>query len=71
MPIRKFLFGAIFTPEHLANMTIAFERLKVILNLDIPGDPLIEVLAKKIISVASEGISDPAEIERIVLADTE
>ena len=69
MPIRKFLSGATFTPEQLANMAIAFERLKVILNLDIPADPQIEVLAKKIISVASEGIFDPAEIERIVLAD--
>lgn len=71
MPIRKFASGATFSPEQLASMTAAFERLKVILNLELPDDPQIEVLAKKIISVASEGISDPAEIERIVLADTD
>jgi hypothetical protein len=71
MSIRKFIPGATFDPETIENMTTAFERIRVILNLKDPGDPLIEVVAKKVISLASRGILDPKEIERHVVADTE
>ena len=71
MPIRKFIPGATFGPETIKDMTTAFERLRTILNLDNPDDPLVEVIAKKIVSLASHGISDPKEIERRVLADTD
>jgi hypothetical protein len=52
-------------------MVIAFESALVILNLDDPNDPLVETVAKKIISLASQGITDPDEISRRVVADTE
>ena len=71
MPIRKFIPGATFGPETIKDMIIAFERLRTILNSDNPDDPLIEVVAKKVISLASQGIFDPKEIERLVIADTE
>ena len=71
MPIRKYIPGATFDPEAIKNMATAFEKLQTILNLKIPHDPLIAVVAKKIVSLASQGISDPAEIERLVIADTE
>ena len=40
------------------------------MKLKDPDDPLIEVVAKKVISLASQGILDPKEIERLVIADT-
>jgi hypothetical protein len=36
------------------------------LKLKDPDDPLIEVVAKKVISLASQGTLDPKEIERLV-----
>ena len=71
MPIRKFIPGATFGPEAIKDMTTAFERIRVILNLENPNDPLIDVVAKKVVSLASQGIFDPKEIERHVIAETE
>jgi hypothetical protein len=71
MPIRKYIPGATFGPETIKDMTTAFERIRVILNLENPDDPLVEVVAKKVVSLASQGILDPKEIEHRVIADTE
>ena len=70
MPIRKHLSGATFGPETINEMTAAFERIRTILKLEDPEDPLVEVVAKKVISLASQGTFDPKEIERLVIADT-
>lgn len=51
-------------------MTTAFERIRIVLKLKDPDDPLIEVVAKKVISLASQDTHDPKEIERLVIADT-
>ncbi len=71
MPIRKFIPGSSFDQEKIKVMVAAFEEVRAILNLHEPHDPLIEVVAKKIVSLASQGIIDPAEIQRRVIADTE
>ncbi len=71
MPIRKYLAGATFGPEMIKDITIAFDRIRTILNLDNPDDPQVEVVAKKVISLASQGCLDPKEIERRVIADSE
>jgi hypothetical protein len=70
MAIRKYIPGATFDPEAVKVMVSAFESARIILNLNDPNDPAIEILAKKIISLVSEGITDPKEIERIVVADS-
>ena len=70
MPIRKYIPGATFGPEVIKDMTTAFERIRVVLNLENPNDPMIEVVAKKVISLVSQGCLDPKEIERRVIADT-
>jgi len=70
MPIRKYTSGTTFGPETIKDMTNAFERIRAILKLEDPDDPLVEVVAKKIISAASHGTFDPKEIERLVIADT-
>jgi hypothetical protein len=71
MPIRKYIPGATFDPEAIRDMITAFERIRVVLNLENAYDPLVEVVAKKVISLASQGCLDPKEIERRVIADTE
>ena len=71
MPIRKYIPGATFDPEAIKDMITAFERIRVVLNLENTYDPLVEVVAKKVISLASQGCLDPKEIERRVIADTE
>ena len=70
MPIKKYIPGTTFGPETITDMTTAFERIRIILNLENPDDPLVEVVAKKVISLASQGTLDPEEIERLVIADT-
>jgi hypothetical protein len=71
MAIRKCFSGVQFSPDASQVMVTALERARTILNLDNPDDPLTEVLAKKVISLASQGCLDPAEIGRRVVADTD
>jgi hypothetical protein len=71
MSIRKFIPGSSFDPETIERMVTAFESARAVLNLDDPNDPLVETIAKKIVSLASQGIIDPDEIKRRVVADTE
>jgi hypothetical protein len=71
MPIRKFIAGSSFDPETIARMVVAFESARGVLHLEDPNDPLVETVAKKIISLASQGITDPTEIQRRVIADSE
>jgi hypothetical protein len=69
MTIGKYISGATFGPEAIEDMTAALERIRAILKLEYPDDPLIEVVAKKVISIASQGTVNPKEIERLVIAD--
>jgi hypothetical protein len=59
MPIRKYISGATFGPETIQDMMTAFERIRAALKLEDPDDPLVEVAAKKVISLASQGTFDP------------
>ena len=70
MPIRKFIPDATFDPETIKVMIVAFNGVQVILNLANPDDPLVEIVAKKVISLASQGMTDSGEIARLVIADT-
>jgi hypothetical protein len=60
MPIRKYISGTAFDPETIEAMAAAFERARTILNLGNPDDdPLAEIVAKKVVSLASQGCLDP------------
>ncbi len=69
MPIRKYIPGPAFSPEEIAMMTNAFEKIQVVLNMKGADDPLAEIIAKKIVSLASQRIFDANEIKRRVVAD--
>jgi hypothetical protein len=71
MPIRKYIPGSYFDPGTIARMITAFENVRAILNISDANDPLVETVAKKILSLASQGVTDPDEITRRVVADTE
>jgi hypothetical protein len=51
MPIKKYIPGATFGPETIKDMTTAFERIRKVLKLNDPDDPLIEVVAKKLLAL--------------------
>ena len=70
MPIRKYIAGTAFDPEAIARMGQAFEKACTILNVG-GSDPLVETIAKKIVSLASQGVTDPDEMWQRVVADTE
>ena len=71
MNLYRYILGLEFHgPETIEDLTTAFERIRRVLKLKDPDDPLIEVVAKKVISLASQGTRDPKEIERLVIADT-
>ena len=70
MPIRKYIAGTAFDPDAITRMSTAFEKACTILNVG-NSDPLVETIAKKIISVASQGVTDPDEMWRRVVADTD
>jgi hypothetical protein len=70
MPIRKYIAGAEFEPDTIAVMNAAFQKACMILNVG-GSDPLVETVAKKIVSLTSQGMTDPNEIWRRVVADTD
>ena len=71
MPIRKYIADSAFDPETIKAMVMAFEDVMTILNIHGRDDPLAEAIAKKIVSLASQRVSDPEEIKRLVIADSE
>jgi hypothetical protein len=70
MPIRKYTAGASFGPDAIARMDTAFQKACTILNIR-GSDPLVETVAKKVVSLASQGVTDADEIWRKVIADTD
>ena len=61
MPIKKYIPDTTFGPETVKDMTTAFERIRSVLKLKDPDDPLIEVVAKKVISLVRIAVGgDPA-----------
>lgn len=70
MPIRKYIAGAAFDPDLIARMVTAFEKACGILNIN-GSDPLVETVVKKIVSLASQGVTDPDEMWQRIVADTD
>ena len=69
MPITPYLDGADFDPATRRVMGLAFEMSRAALRLADRADPAIEILAKKIIALAKEGIRDPNLMSEWALDD--
>jgi hypothetical protein len=59
MPITEFLDGHSFDPETRRVMGVALEMARAALGLADRTDPITEILAKRIIALAKEGMIDP------------
>jgi hypothetical protein len=59
MPITEFLDGHSFDPETRRVMGVALEMAQAALGLADRTDPITEILAKRIIALAKEGMIDP------------
>ena len=68
MPIYRLLKDTEFEPEAVEAMGRAYEDVLTELQLLDRNDPFTEIVAKKVIQVASTGVHDPAEIRKQVLS---
>jgi hypothetical protein len=69
MPIRYFLKGRQFDTDTVRLMGLAFESVRVALDVVDRDDPVNQHIAEKIITLAQRGERDPEQICLHVLAD--
>jgi hypothetical protein len=62
MPIYRLLQNMPMGPEEIGRLTTAYEQALRAIGVVDRGDPLAELLARKIIEVAQTGIREPADI---------
>jgi hypothetical protein len=70
MPITPYLNGQRFDPETKRIMSVAFEMTRVAMRLDSQAaDPILAIIANKIIELAKGGERDANELCERTLAD--
>jgi hypothetical protein len=69
MPIAAYLDGVHFDPETKRVMDVAFEAALSALRLADRSDPIVAIVAKKIIALARAGESDPDRLCEQALMD--
>jgi hypothetical protein len=62
MPIYRLLQNIPMGPEEISRVATAYEQALRTIGIVDRGDPLAELLARKIIEVAQTGIREPADI---------
>ena len=62
MPIRRLLQGSAFTPQEVQVLSEAFEGALRELGLVDRSDPAVELVAKRIMDLASAGERDPVRL---------
>jgi hypothetical protein len=62
MAIYRIFKTMAFEPEAIARMSVAYEEALRLLQIADRQDPITELVARKIIEVASNGERDPAKI---------
>ena len=68
MPIDRLLGDGKFGPEEVEILRRAFDRALRLLHLVDRGDPLAELVARKIIEIGATDVRDPAEIAKIAVS---
>jgi hypothetical protein len=69
MAIYRLFKTMTFEPEAIATMSVAYEEALRLLQLADRQDPITELVARKIIDVASNGERDPVKICEQALRD--
>jgi hypothetical protein len=67
VPLTPYLGDGVFDPKAIEAMMAAFESIRVSMQLADRNDPLIEIVARAVIEVASAGERDPSRIHDAVL----
>jgi hypothetical protein len=67
MPIYPLLYGQAFGPELIDAMALALEDTLRVLRLTDRDDPLVNLVAKRIIRIAQTGEHDPGRMRERVL----
>jgi hypothetical protein len=67
MPLNRVLVGQKFEPNHVKILNDAYETALRALYLVDRNDPLTEMVARKVIELGQNGISDPAQIAKIAI----
>jgi hypothetical protein len=62
MPIARLLADANFTPEQRHVLELAFSQALSKLNLVDRNDPICDIVARKVIEIASSGVTDAIAI---------
>ena len=56
-------------PEEISRLEAAYEQTLRTIGLKDRGDPITEMIAKKIIEIAQTGVRDPAEISTLTIKE--
>ena len=67
MTIRRLLQNSPVSPGEIVRLRIAYQKSLHALHLVDRNDPVSEIVAKKVIQIASTGVRDPAQICKIVI----
>lgn len=67
MPIYRLLQNAGFDPEHVRALGEAFEETLATLGLVDRNDPLVELVARKIVELGQQGVRDPKRIRELAV----
>jgi hypothetical protein len=69
MPICRLLQNMPMGPEEISRLTTAFEQTLRTMGLVDRNDPVVEMVAKRIIEVGQTGVRDPAEISALAIKE--
>jgi pyrimidine operon attenuation protein/uracil phosphoribosyltransferase len=67
MPIYRLLQNMPMGPEEISRLTTAYEQALRTIGIVDRGDPLAELLAKKIIEIAQTGVREPSDISTLAI----
>jgi hypothetical protein len=67
MPINRLLKGRGLGPEEVERLNRAYTDALASLHLVDRNDPIVDIIAKKIIEVGATGISDPEQISKTAI----
>jgi hypothetical protein len=68
MPIRPLLQNGAFSPEEIAKISSAFDDCLRELRLVDKTDPVVTLIAKRVLQFADSGVRDPVWLRNAVLA---
>jgi hypothetical protein len=69
MPIYRLLQNSPLGPEEIAVLTDAYERTLHALSLVDRGDPIAELIARKVIELGQRGVRDPKQLSSLAIKE--